>query len=185
MEEVENSIRRICTILEKQEEARDGLLRLSREIIRECAKSVKAMHAGEMKEARERVKKAEKLVKKARKEDRDFEHVMRTAYQEYTEARMLLSVIEGKKLPSYQKLGIPYEAYLLGLLDLIGELRREMLEAMKKGDRKGAKRYFEKMDKIYEALLPIRFSNSLLPGFRVKQDMARRQVEQARSELLR
>ena len=48
-----------------------------------------------------------------------------------------------------------------------------------------AERYFELASGIYEELLPIRFSNSLLPNFRKKQDVARSQVEQARSELVR
>jgi len=60
-----------------------------------------------------------------------------------------------------------------------------MLECLKRGDKKSAGRYFELMSGIYDELSPIRFSNSLLPNFRKKQDVARMQVEQARSELVR
>jgi translin len=90
-----------------------------------------------------------------------------------------------KVKPTYSELGMPFEPYLLGLCDLVGELRREMLEMLKKGKKKEAEKYFELMSGIYDELMPIRFSNSLLPNFRKKQDVARGQVEQARSELVR
>ena len=37
---------------------------------------------------------------------------------------------------------------------------------------------------IFDELLPLRFSNAILPEFRRKQDSARHQIEQARGELL-
>ena len=60
-----------------------------------------------------------------------------------------------------------------------------MLESLKAGDTESAKYLFDSMSAIYESTLPIRFSSSLLPNFKRKQDVARAQVEQARSELLR
>jgi len=146
---------------------------------------IKHIHAGEVGDAEEKLREVEGLLEKANRISGGFEHLLSTPQQEYVEAKVLLLLIQGKKIPGFKKLGVPFERYLLGLLDCIGELRREMLEALKKGDRRRAERMFELMDGIYEALLPIRFSESLLPGFRRKQDVARAQVEQARSELLR
>lgn len=182
---LERSIEKICEMLRRQERAQDGLLVLTREIVRGCALAIKAMHARERKLARRELEKVERLVRKARKGSKDFEYVVLTAYQEYAEAKILLAVQEGEELPTYEELDIPFEAYLLGLCDAVGELRREMLEELKRGRRKNAQRYFETMNAIYEAMLPIHFSNSLLPNFKKKQDVARIQVEQARSELLR
>jgi translin len=182
---LEKSIGEIYARLRRQEEAQDGLLALTREIVRGCAVAIKAMHAGEIGSARKEIKRVGKLVKKARGLDRDMEYVAETAYQEYCEARVLLAVIEDEEIPTYADLGIPFEPYLLGLMDAIGEFRRQMLEELKRGRRKEAERYFDAMNAIYEAVLPLRFSNSLLPGFRKKQDVARVQLENARSELLR
>jgi translin len=182
---LEGSVGEICKELKKQEEAQDGLLRLSREIVRGCALAIKAVHAGEKKNAEKELAGVVKMVKKARGGDRDLEHVVMQAYQEFAEAEILMAVLEKRQLPTHSELGIPFESYLLGLCDSIGELRREMLEQLKKGKKREAERYFGEMNAIYEAMLPIRFSNSLLPNFRRKQDVARMQVEHARSELLR
>ena len=73
---------------------------------------------------------------------------------------------------------------VLGLLDSVGELKREMYESIRKGKKKDAERYFALMEEIFDALLPLRFSNAVLPDFRRKQDVARIQIEQARGELL-
>ena len=96
----------------------------------------------------------------------------------------MLSAIELKKIPGYGKLKVPHIPYLNGLLDAIGELKREMYESLRRGNKHEAEFYFRMMEEIYDELLPLRFSNSVLPEFRKKQDSARHQIEQARGELL-
>lgn len=185
MDRLNKSIKNIMDALKKQEKEQDELLVLTRELIRSCSMAIKAIHNKEVKEAKERINEVETLVRKVKKIDEDFEYLTLQAYQEYAEAKVLLAIIEKREIPAYQELKIPFKAYLLGLLDCIGELRREMLEELKRGNKRDAEYYFESMSDVYEATLPIRFSNSLLPNFRRKQDVARLQVENARSELLR
>ena len=185
MKRLEESIRKMYAKLRRQEQAQDGLLVLTREIVRGCATAIKALHAGDKGAAEGEMRKVGALLKRARRADRDMEYVAAQAYQEYCEARILLAVMEDKEIPDYKELGVPFEPYLLGLMDAVGEFRREMLEELKKGRREEAERYFNAMNAVYEATLPLRFSNSLLPGFRKKQDVARIQLENARSELLR
>ncbi len=178
---------RIGTIvkeLEKREKEQDAILGSVREIIRHCSNGIKLLHSGQLLQAKREIASAEKKISPFSK-TRQFEYLLSQPYQEIAEARLLLSSVEKKNLPDWEGLSMPFEPYLLGLCDLVGELRREMLEMLKKGDKKEAERYFELMSGIYDELLPIRFSNSLLPNFRKKQDVARSQVEQARSELVR
>jgi len=170
--------------LERREKEQDRILSSTREIIRHCSNGIKLAHAGEIKKAKAEIAAAEKKVAPFAKTEQ-FEYLLEQTYQEIAEARLFLAAAEGKNLPTWKELGMPFEPYLLGLCDLVGELRREMLEMLKKGKAKDAERYFELMSGIYDELLPIRFSNSLLPNFRKKQDVARMQVEQARSELVR
>ena len=182
---LEKSVEKMCAVLRGREEAQDSMLRLTREIVRGCAVAIKAVHARDRKAAEGEMRKVETLIKKARKGEGEFRHVALSAYQEYAEAKVLLAALEKAELPTHEELGVPFEAYLTGLMDAVGELRREMLGELKRGRRKEAERYFDVMDAIYEAVLPLRFSNSLLPNFRKKQDVARIQIEHARSELLR
>jgi translin len=177
-------IGKIAAELEKREKEQDGILSSTREIIRHCSNGIKLMHSGEMAKARAEIASAQKKIAPHSK-TRQFGYLLGQTWQEIAEARLLLAAVEKKPLPGWEELSMPFEPYLLGLCDLVGELRREMLEMLKKGKTSEAERYFELMSAIYDELLPIRFSNSLLPNFRKKQDVARSQVEQARSELVR
>ena len=177
-------IAKIVKELEGREREQDGILGSVREIIRHCANGIKLVHAGEVKRAKAEIAQAEKKIAPFSKTEK-FGYLLAQPRQEIAEARLLLAAVEGKELPGWEELKMPFEPYLLGICDLVGELRREMLEMLKKGRIKEAERYFELMGGIYDELLPIRFSNSLLPNFRKKQDVARSQTEQARSELVR
>ena len=177
-------IGKIVKELETREKEQDEILGSVREIVRHCSNGIKMLHAGEMKDAKAEIAAAQKKIAPFAK-TKQFEYLLNQPYQEIAEARLLLAAVEGKELPSWVDLGMPFEPYLTGLCDLVGELRREMLEMLKKGKKKEAEKYFELMSGIYDELVPIRFSNSLLPNFRKKQDVARSQVEQARSELVR
>ena len=174
----------IVSELSRREKEQDGILGSTREIVRHCATGIKMLHAGEIKQAKAEIASARRKISPFAA-TKQFEYLLSQPYQEIAEARLLLAAVEQKPLPSWQDLSMPFEPYLLGLCDFAGELRREMLEMLKKGKIKEAERYFELLSAIYEELQPIRFSNSLLPNFRKKQDVARSQTEQARSELVR
>jgi len=182
---LDSEVEKIISDLKKKEKSQDAIIPLSREAVRGCSRSIKAIHSDDLEKAGEELKKVEELMKKIKKHEKGFENIASTANQEYCEAKLLMAVIRKKSLPGHKELGIPYTTYLNGLCDLVGELRREMLESLKKGNREAAEYYFDIANGVYKSLMPIRFSNSLLPGFRRKQDVARVQLEQARSELLR
>jgi translin len=137
-----------------------------------------------MEDARKSLSEAEAGLEKIAKYRDHFPNQLDHVYQEYAEARIVLSVIELKKIPSLAELKVPEVPYLNGLLDVIGELKREMYEALRRGNKPEAEGYFKLMEEIYDELLPLRFSNAILPEFRRKQDVGRMQIEQARGELL-
>ena len=170
--------------LRKKEEEFDKVMLRNRKIVRSCSNSIKAMHAYDLKEAKKHLKEAEKELKIILPYEAKFPSQLNHVLQEYAEARIVLSAIEKKKIPSFAELKINEISYLNGLLDAIGEFKREMYESMRRGNRNEAKQYFQMMDSVYDELLPLRFSNSILPEFRRKQDVARMLVERARGELL-
>jgi translin len=69
-------------------------------------------------------------------------------------------------------------------MDVMGELKREILEELRKENYKRADAHFEKMKLIYDTTRSLRFAEAVLAGFRRKQDTARIQLENAGSELL-
>jgi translin len=177
-------IEKIFRELEKAEKELDDILIASRESIRHCANAIKFIHLKELEKAKKEIKNAKEKIGKYKK-TKKFGYLLLQPYQEIAEATILLAAVENKPIPYWKELEMPFEAYLLGLCDVIGELRREMLEMLKKGDKKSAERYYTLMNEIYTAMLPIRFSESILPNFRKKQDVARIQIEQARAEMFR
>ncbi len=177
-------IGKIVKELEGREKEQDAILGTVREIVRHCSNGIKMLHAGEIADAKKEIAAAQKKIAPFAK-TKEFEYLLNQPYQEIAEAMLILAAVEGEELPSWNELGMPFEPYLTGLCDFVGELRREMLEMLKKGKKKEAEKYVELMSGIYDERVPIRFSNSLLTNFRKKQDVARGQVEQARSELVR
>lgn len=169
--------------LSVKEEQLDKILVQSRQIVRSCSNAIKAMHSHEMDEASKYLKQAEEGLEEIKNKDGFPTHINHIL-QEYTEARVVLSAINSKKIPDQKEIGVPEIPYLLGLLDAVGELKREMYECLRSGKKKDATKYFELMEEIFNELLPLRFSNAVLPEFRHKQDAARHQVEQARGELI-
>jgi translin len=170
--------------LRKKEEQLDSVMIGSRQIVRACSNTIKALHAYDLKAAKAHLKEADKDLKVIRALADIFPGQLNHILQEYAEARIVLSAIEKKKIPSYGELEVGEIPYLNGLLDAVGELKREMYESLRRGNRHEAKYYFSMMEQVYDELLPLRFSNAVLPDFRHKQDVARMQIEQARGELL-
>ncbi len=153
----------------------------SEEAVRICGRAMQLAHAGKTAESKKMLDDIKPTINGFSKLDHSCVQV---AQQEYTEALILLHMLEGTPIPDYKSLNIPPDAYLLGLSDALGELRREIIEHMRKDDYKKATILFEGMSEAYELLLPLRFSNSTLPGFRRKLDVARSLVEQCRRDLL-
>ncbi|MGB9719715.1 MAG: hypothetical protein ACPL06_03945 [Candidatus Anstonellales archaeon] len=173
-------MKRIEEYLLKKERIMDMLLISQRRIVRECSKAIKEIHEGKIADAEKRIKKAEGEFKKLPKNCFVYLHCLHIA-QEIFESKVLLSSVKNGKLPEPEE---PYEAFLTGALDAVGELKRQMYEMLRKGKKKQAEKYFKLMEEIYDKSLHFKFSESVLPGFRRKQDVARIQLEQARGELL-
>jgi len=177
-------IDRIGKNLSGKEKELDAVLAENRIVVRACSNAIKALHAYDLPEAKKYLAEAEKGLGKIAKYHDHFPGQLDHVYQEYAEARIVLSAIDSRKIPSLDELKVPDVPYLNGLLDAIGELKREMYESLRRGKRKEAGEYFKLMEEIYDELLPLRFSNAILPEFRRKQDVGRMQIEQARGELL-
>ncbi|MFA5050236.1 MAG: RNA-binding protein [Candidatus Micrarchaeia archaeon] len=170
--------------LEEKEKKMDEILMNTRIAVRFCANSIKSLHSKNFIEAKKNLADAEKILKKIKKYRPEFRPQIDHIFQEYVEAKVLFAIVLKKPIPTLKQTGSLPVPYLLGLLDCTGELKREMYESLRKGDKKEAERYFSHMENIFDSLIHLKFSNSVLPDFRRKQDVARIQIEQARGELI-
>jgi translin len=102
---------------------------------------------------------------------------------EFVEASAVYSLARGKRLPSREALAASPEAYLLGLLDTVGELKRLVLDSIMGGKIERAKKYFEHMESLYSTCSPFSVYDHVLGGTRRKVDVARMLVEDTRGLL--
>ncbi len=173
--------------LQQSDNIREELLKLSRTIIKFSGQSIENFHRGKTLEAKEKLDNAKKEMQKINqimKEDlQAYTGIIGVAMQEYAEARLLYDIIENKILTSIEDLDVTDAAYLLGIADLIGELRRYVLERLVEGDINAAKIYYNIMKELYGTYLQIDFGKNLVPDLRRKKDTARVLVERTLSDL--
>jgi translin len=103
--------------------------------------------------------------------------------KELAEAAITLALVTGEPLPDPDVLGIEYPAYLNGLAEAMGELRRSALDCMRRGEIEEAERLLGIMDQVYSYLTTIDFPDSLTRGLRRTTDMVRGVTERTRGDL--
>lgn len=172
----------------QQDNIREELLRLSREVIRLSGQSIENFHRSKNKKSKEKLVQAESKLKKIKEYiDREFQYnqisIINVAMQEYTEARLFYELINNQKLLTVEELDIPEQAYLLGIADLIGEIRRYILERLVEGNLEEAKKLYEIMKELYGTILQVEYGKNLISDFRRKKDTARVLVERTLSDL--
>jgi translin len=104
------------------------------------------------------------------------------AAQELVEAQCFYNIMKGRDLPDPDDIKTTYSSYLLGLCDLVGELRRAALDSIRTGQAKEADNYLNMMDEIYDVIIRFDYPSGLIP-IKKKQDMVRNLIERTRGEL--
>ena len=139
--------------IESYDSKRDELIRDSNKIVQLSKKAIYSVHRNEIKEAERVVKEMKGIIEKIKKEISRNPKLdigsFKIAVQEYVEALCYLSFVKQEEIPTHSKLGIDLEYYLLGLLDLAGELGRNAVNSAIEG-------------KLYTELMQIDFRNSEL-----------------------
>ena len=164
--------------LDKLDADREKILRSNREIIRSCSQIIESIHRNDLKDIETKIKETRESIAEIEKNARKTENVIRKNYlttvnQEFTEAVTFFHYATGKEIPTYQELNVnPYE-YILGLADLVGELKRMVLNSIRKDDYDKAEEIYEFMDELYQKLFSLDYPSGMLPGFRKKVDVAR------------
>jgi translin len=105
------------------------------------------------------------------------------ALQEYSEARIFLTLIKESRFITPAEVNVPSVDYVLGLADVIGEYRRLALDNLREGEVKKGEECLEIMDQIFIQLLALDEAYMLVPGLRHKSDAARRIIEATRGDV--
>jgi translin len=118
-----------------------------------------------------------------RREGRGEEPMAMDAMQEAVEAILLGAANSGSAFPGPTDLGVDPEPYLLGLGDVVGEIRRRVLDRLGRDDLPGAEAELELMERLTHALLRFDTTRAIVP-LKPKQDTARALLERTRGEVV-
>ncbi len=185
MKGIEEAIRQVKEELDEKDAVREIAIKASREIRRRAKKTISYMHRGEDVIEELRALRHEQMALVSTLRDHpELKHAgyVSEALQELTEALIMYSVLNGKEIPSPRELKIDAGSYLLGMADVIGELRRSALDLMKEGDEETANLRLSQMEELYEAIMQLEYPAAIV-NIRQKQDMARGLIEKTRGEL--
>ncbi len=176
------------TQLKNKDKAREKILSGARTVVRLSGQAILSVHRGDYGQAKRRLREARGILNR-------IEHLIDqhpelgstgsviTALQEYAEARVFLAIAEKDILLGPSRIGVKPVPYLLGLGDLIGELRRRSLDSIRLGKLDTAERSLELMEDIYTNILALEDVQSLVPGLRRKSDVARHLIETTRGDV--
>ena len=172
----------------KTHEAREEALRLSREIVHNSANSIRATHRGEFQQARQLLDTVKSCVENV--EELLTEHpvvyyagFVEDAQKEYAEASATLSIAGGVRLAGPDELGVGPAPYLNGLAEAVGELRRFILDSLRRDDFTRCEELLGVMDDIYTVLITMDYPHAVTRGLRRTTDMARGVLERTRGDL--
>tara|TARA_B100000470_G_scaffold149777_1_gene116511 strand:+ start:68 stop:679 length:612 start_codon:yes stop_codon:yes gene_type:complete len=181
---VKSSLPLISKNLEKTNSKREFLIKNNRETVILCSQAIISIHKNDLNTAKKKIAKAKsELTKLKQKTSGNLVRYIITPEQEFVEAVSLLAVIEGKEIPSVKSLKVSDESYILGLLDCIGELKRQVIDNIRVGDSKRASDLFDTMENLYLLLYPFASYDKIVKETRRKLDVNRMLVEETRSVL--
>ena len=184
LKNVRTSLPKISKELERTNSSREFLIKNNRSVVINCSQAIISIHKKDLVTAKKKIKNAkEELTKLKQKAGGDLNRYVLTPEQELVEAVSLLSIIEGKDIPSYKSLKISGESYILGLLDCIGELKRQVIDTIRVGNLKKAESLFDVMENLYLMLYPFATYDKIVKESRRKLDVNRSLVEDTRTIL--
>ena len=179
---------RIRESFERKNQIRDAALAQSRNLIRHAAHAIRGIHRDEHETAREQLAKADELAKTLQdglNDDPDlyFSGYAQDALKEYCEAHLTVATILDQEWPSPEELQVEYATYLNGMSEVVGELRRRIMDIMRDGHSLEVERLLDVMEDIYSQLVTMDFPDALTYGLRRRTDIARSIIERTQADI--
>jgi len=174
-------------VLDERHEARETALRVSRKVIQACAASIRAVHREEFAaasrladEARAHLDEGEEAV--VDHPDLRYAGYYTDAAKEYAEARVTLALVRGDRVPTPEDVGVDVAPYLNGLAEAASELRRRMLDLMRRGELDQGEALLASMDEVYTLLVTMDYPDAVSGGLRRRTDALRAVLERTRGD---
>ncbi len=170
--------------------ARDTAIAASRELIRHCSEAIRAVHRREWDNAEAKLAVAQGAADDLRAGVANYPDLYHSGYtsdalKEVVEAFATYAIIRDQPLPTPELLNVEGNIYLNGLAEAATELRRFILDILRRpdGDSAEAERLLDWMDAIYDELVTFDFPDAITGDLRRRTDVVRGVLERTRGDL--
>ncbi len=183
-----HSMKCINEYLTAKDEVREQIIRKGRDVVKESGYVITFLHSGDAEEALKHLARMQELFEELRVLSNKYPDVrhsglMNNIASEYVEAMLFFSLITKGELPRLDQLRVDPVPYVQGLLDLVGEIKRHILDLLRRDEYERAMEFFDVAEMIYENTRTLDFPEPILPGVRRKVDIARSVIESLRTLL--
>ena len=174
--------------LDTKHNARERALPRSRSAIRLCANAIRAAHRDEFESAKRLLSEAGGLLRDMAADLRGHQDIffagfVADAQKEYAEAALTCALIRRDPLPMPDDLGIEWAPFLNGMGESVGELRRYILDRLRRGELEGCEALLADMDEIYSQLITLDYPDAITGNLRRTTDSVRGILEKTRGDL--
>lgn len=168
--------------------AREVGIKNSRQAIRFSANAIRSIHRGEFDAAEDLMNQAADLLSDARTQLAAHPDILYAGFygdatKEYAEARLTAAIIAGGEIPGPTDLEVEWAPYLNGLGEVVGELRRHLLDRLRAGAVGEAESILAKMSDVLDLLAGLDYPDGMTGGLRRTTDVARALIERSRADL--
>jgi translin len=179
---IKSSLSIYSSQLKELEKSREILIKESREVVSLCSKAIILIHSNKISDAASLLQNSFSIITHLRTYViSDLDRYLWPAEQEYVEAIILKEIAEKKSsLSGYTELNVSLNAYVGGLLDSIGEMKRMIYDRLRKNDLQFSLSLFEIMQSVYDLLYPFSVYDNIINGVRKKLDISKRIIEDTR-----
>lgn len=185
---VEETAERIRQELDELHVIREKAYKLSREIVMSSSTAIKHMHRHDVEAARRQLAETAELVREMQEALADAPRLggggfVGDSEKEYVEAAGVIACMSGEAVPSEEALGVSGAVWLNGLSEVVGELRRHVLDLIREGQPERAEDSLSAMEDIYHMIMSFDYPDAITLGLRRRSDAARGMVERTRGDL--
>ena len=188
MNNLDTIAEQILERLEAKNAAREAVLRLSRQLIQHASRAIRAAHRRDWEAAENILRDASQIAEKMRTAAAGHPDILSAGYtrdslKELAEANITRALMHGEPLPTPDELNVGDPAWLNGLGEAAGEMRRHALDLIRRGDIDEAERILNAMQDVYAVLSTIDYPDAITGGVRRTNDMVRGVTERTRGDL--
>jgi translin len=188
MHKLEKIAEQIRRVFDAQNVVRDKALAEARALTRACALSIRAVHRDEDKLVDSLLKEAGRLAESLRSDLAEYPAFYFAGYtqdslKEFAEASITCALIRHQPLPTPEDLNVPPNTYLNGLAESVGEMRRRVLDMLRKDEFTEAERLLGYMDDIFAIQVTMDYPDAITNGLRRQTDVIRAIIERTRGDV--